>query len=112
MPNESPHRRPDERQRILLVTGMLGAGKTTALRELEDLGWEVIDNFPVRLLDRLIGPEDPGREQREDHEGKNDDQAEQSQLALEERLEDRHCREYPLSRKRRSISCGVTRSTD
>ena len=43
------------RQRILLVTGMLGAGKTTALRELEDLGWESIDNFPVRLLDRLVG---------------------------------------------------------
>lgn len=47
---------PDKRQRILLVTGMLGAGKTTALRELEDLGWEVIDNFPVRLLDRLVPP--------------------------------------------------------
>ncbi|RKF21917.1 RNase adapter RapZ [Altericroceibacterium spongiae] len=46
----------DTRQRILLVTGMLGAGKTTALRELEDLGWEVIDNFPVRLLDRLVQP--------------------------------------------------------
>ena len=46
-----------QRQRILLVTGMLGAGKSTALRELEDLGWEVIDNFPVRLLSRLIGPE-------------------------------------------------------
>lgn len=44
-------------QRILLVTGMLGAGKTTALRELEDLGWESIDNFPIRLLDRLVGPE-------------------------------------------------------
>jgi RNase adapter protein RapZ len=43
------------RQRILLVTGMLGAGKSTALRELEDLGWESIDNFPIRLLDRLIG---------------------------------------------------------
>jgi len=43
------------RQRILLVTGMLGAGKTTALRELEDLGWESIDNFPIRLLDRLVG---------------------------------------------------------
>jgi RNase adapter protein RapZ len=41
-------------QRILLVTGMLGAGKTTALRVLEDLGWEIIDNFPIRLLDRLI----------------------------------------------------------
>lgn len=43
-----------DRQRVLLVTGMLGAGKTTALRVLEDLGWEIIDNFPVRLLDRLI----------------------------------------------------------
>jgi UPF0042 nucleotide-binding protein len=46
---------PDNRQRILLVTGMLGAGKTTALRELEDLGWEAIDNFPIRLLQRLVG---------------------------------------------------------
>jgi UPF0042 nucleotide-binding protein len=41
-------------QRILLVTGLLGAGKTTALRVLEDLGWEAIDNFPIRLLDRLL----------------------------------------------------------
>ena len=48
------------RQRILLVTGMLGAGKSTALRELEDLGWESIDNFPIRLLDRLIGAEPEG----------------------------------------------------
>jgi UPF0042 nucleotide-binding protein len=36
---------------------MLGAGKTTALRELEDLGWEAIDNFPMRLLPRLVGGE-------------------------------------------------------
>ena len=53
MPSDSP----DDRQRILLVTGMLGAGKTTALHELEDLGWEAIDNFPVRMLPRLIGRE-------------------------------------------------------
>jgi len=46
-----------EAQRILLVTGMLGAGKTTVLRELEDLGWEALDNFPVRFLRRLIGKE-------------------------------------------------------
>jgi len=46
---------PDNRQRILLVTGMLGAGKSTALRALEDLGWEAVDNFPVRLLERLVG---------------------------------------------------------
>ncbi len=47
---------PDKamKQRVLLVTGLLGAGKTTALKVLEDLGWEAIDNFPVRLLERLI----------------------------------------------------------
>lgn len=44
----------ESRQRILLVTGLLGAGKSTALKVLEDLGWETIDNFPVRLLGRLI----------------------------------------------------------
>jgi len=47
-------------QHILLVTGMLGAGKTTALRELEDLGWESIDNFPIRLLKRLVGTDAGG----------------------------------------------------
>lgn len=52
---ESPPESPEEsRQRVLLVTGLLGAGKTTALRVLEDLGWEAIDNFPVRMLERLI----------------------------------------------------------
>lgn len=44
----------DSQQRVLLVTGLLGGGKTTALRALEDLGWETIDNFPIRLLGRLI----------------------------------------------------------
>jgi UPF0042 nucleotide-binding protein len=41
-------------QRILIVTGLSGAGKTTALKTFEDLGWEVADNLPVRLLDRLL----------------------------------------------------------
>ena len=52
-----PSNSPPDRQRILLVTGTLGAGKTTALQELEDIGWEAIDNFPMRLLGRLLGPE-------------------------------------------------------
>lgn len=42
------------RLRILLVTGVSGAGKTTALKTLEDLGWEAIDNFPIRLLPLLV----------------------------------------------------------
>ncbi len=40
--------------RILLVTGMSGAGKSTALRALEDAGWETVDNLPLRLLDSLL----------------------------------------------------------
>jgi RNase adapter protein RapZ len=39
---------------ILLVTGMSGAGKSTVLRTLEDLGWETVDNLPLLLLDRLL----------------------------------------------------------
>ena len=61
MADTAPHQEHTHpRQRILLVTGMLGAGKTTALRELEDLGWESIDNFPIRLLDRLVGGDSDG----------------------------------------------------
>ena len=44
-------RRPKQ---ILLVTGMSGAGKSTVLRTLEDLGWEVVDNLPLLLLNRLL----------------------------------------------------------
>lgn len=40
--------------RILLVTGMSGAGKSTALKTLEDLGWETVDNLPLSLLDLLL----------------------------------------------------------
>lgn len=39
---------------ILLVTGLSGAGKSTVLKTLEDLGWEVVDNLPLMLLDRLL----------------------------------------------------------
>ncbi len=45
-------------QRILLVTGLSGAGKSTALQVLEDLGWETIDNFPIRLLGGFVGGSD------------------------------------------------------
>jgi len=40
--------------RILLVTGLSGAGRTTVLKTLEDLGWEAVDNLPLSLLDRLL----------------------------------------------------------
>ena len=40
--------------RILLVTGMSGAGKSSVLDILEDIGWEVVDNLPLILLNQLI----------------------------------------------------------
>lgn len=39
---------------VLLVTGMSGAGRSTAARALEDAGWFVIDNIPPMLLDSVI----------------------------------------------------------
>lgn len=39
---------------ILLVSGLSGAGKTTTLKTLEDMGWEVVDNLPLLLLDSLL----------------------------------------------------------
>lgn len=42
--------------RIVVVTGMAGAGRTTALRALEDLGFEAVDNLPVSLLGSLLRP--------------------------------------------------------
>ena len=44
---------------VLIVTGMSGAGKSTVLRTLEDLGWEVVDNLPLPLLDRLLAAPAP-----------------------------------------------------
>ncbi len=41
--------------RVILVTGMSGAGRTTALKVLEDLGSEAVDNLPLRLMATLVG---------------------------------------------------------
>ncbi len=44
-------------QRLVLVTGPAGAGRGTAIKVLEDLGFEAIDNLPLTLLPRLLdGP--------------------------------------------------------
>ncbi len=50
--------------RVVLVTGMSGAGNSTAIRALEDMGFEAIDNLPLPFLRRLFpldaGPSDAG----------------------------------------------------
>ena len=40
-------------QNVVLVTGMSGAGKTSAMAILEDMGYHCIDQFPVQLLSSL-----------------------------------------------------------
>ncbi len=49
---ESSHN--GERIRVLLVTGLSGAGKSSALKALEDIGYEAVDNLPLALLPNLI----------------------------------------------------------
>jgi UPF0042 nucleotide-binding protein len=40
--------------RLLLVTGMSGAGKSTVLDALEDMGWDVVDNLPADLIQGFV----------------------------------------------------------
>lgn len=44
----------DPEKRILLITGPAGAGRSTAIRILEDMGYEAVDNLPMHLLPRLL----------------------------------------------------------
>lgn len=39
---------------VVLVTGMSGAGRSTATRALEDLGWFVVDNLPPTLFNEVV----------------------------------------------------------
>ncbi|HTZ79907.1 MAG TPA: RNase adapter RapZ [Stellaceae bacterium] len=41
--------------RVLVVTGISGAGRATALKALEDLGYEAVDNLPLSLVPALMG---------------------------------------------------------
>jgi UPF0042 nucleotide-binding protein len=42
---------------LLVVTGMSGAGRSTALKTLEDMGYEAVDNLPLSLLPNLVSPQ-------------------------------------------------------
>ena len=39
---------------VVLVTGLSGAGRGTAAKVLEDLGWYVADNLPPELIARMV----------------------------------------------------------
>lgn len=46
--------RKEERGRVVVVTGLSGAGRSTALRALEDLGFFCVDNLPPSLAPRTV----------------------------------------------------------
>jgi RNase adapter protein RapZ len=45
---------PPVQAHVLLVTGMSGAGRSTALKTLEDMGYEAFDNLPLSLVPALV----------------------------------------------------------
>lgn len=44
----------EARRRVVIVSGLSGAGKSTALRALEDAGYEAVDNLPLSFLGALV----------------------------------------------------------
>jgi UPF0042 nucleotide-binding protein len=44
----------DEKPRVVIVTGLSGSGRSTAIHVLEDLGFYCIDNLPVVLMPRFL----------------------------------------------------------
>ncbi len=51
----------EARGELVVVTGMTGAGRSTAAKELEDLGYFVVDNLPPRLLSDVVSLVDASR---------------------------------------------------
>ena len=49
------------RGELVIVTGMTGAGRSTAAKELEDLGYYVVDNLPPSLLRDVVRLVDEGK---------------------------------------------------
>ena len=47
----------------VIVTGMSGAGKSTALKIMEDIGYFCVDNFPIPLLEKFAEFADSGETQ-------------------------------------------------
>lgn len=47
--------------KLFIISGRSGSGKSTALRALEDAGFNCIDNFPIGLLESLINEAQPGQ---------------------------------------------------
>jgi len=54
-PGASPGRRREMKNiRVILISGLSGSGKTTAIKALEDVGYYCVDNLPILLLPKFL----------------------------------------------------------
>lgn len=58
-PHEPMNTKRNGQKTPIIVTGLSGAGMSSVLKTLEDMGYEVFDNFPMSLIDSLIEESDP-----------------------------------------------------
>ena len=72
--------------RVVFVTGPSGAGRSTAINALEDLGFEAIDNMPLGLLPRLLEGPPPDRPMALGTDARNRDYSAAGLVAAFERL--------------------------
>jgi UPF0042 nucleotide-binding protein len=74
--------------RVVFVTGPSGAGRSTAIHALEDLGFEAIDNLPLSLLPRLLEGPPPERPMALGTDARNRDYSAAGLIAAYQRLVD------------------------
>ncbi|MBJ3763590.1 RNase adapter RapZ [Maribius pontilimi] len=73
---------------VILVTGPSGAGRSTAIHALEDMGFEAIDNLPLSLVERLLVPDGTPRRLALGIDARNRDFSTAAMLQLIARLPD------------------------
>ncbi|WP_071674582.1 RNase adapter RapZ [Nioella nitratireducens] len=84
--NNEDHPRDEEAARVVFVSGPSGAGRSTAIKALEDLGFETIDNLPLSLLPRLLDGPPPSRPLALGTDPRNRDYSAQAVIAAVDRL--------------------------
>ena len=52
--NDAHSKSSTKREKVVIITGLSGAGKSIAINSLEDLGYYCIDNLPLPLIDEAI----------------------------------------------------------
>lgn len=75
--------------KLVFVTGPSGAGRSTAINVLEDIGFEAIDNIPLRLVPGLLDADEMGHQMALGLDTRNRDFSVNALLALVHSLSDR-----------------------